>query len=199
MTIDKAFNLGQDAYKNLFAVLFDSNFTFFADQGLTKDDLMFRMTQFAVPASGVGTEEIHWMTQKFTRNTGLVIEEKAIQLQDVRVDAGFKVLQAFSDWKDAAVNSYTGSVGSLTAPGMTTGFSVQPVSSQSISDGSLIIKPGVGSYDFETCWCSDISGVSFSMEDGGHMTFTPTLVFLKFKKNIGRTDPNFKVNPLSYV
>ena len=192
--IDTVFNLGQDAYKSLFVVQFDETFPFFKRLGLKAADLTFRITQFDIPASPVATEEIRWWTQKLVRPGAQSTEDKSLTLSNFRVDHGYKVLQAFYDWKDACLNSYSGEMGDIHAAGLTTNITVMPVTSNSQGANPT---PSAGFFLFENCWCSDVSGVSFSMDDSNHMTFSPQLQFLRFSKNIGRPNGGVAASAVS--
>lgn len=196
--MSKAFNIGADALKNLFVVQFDPTFPVFANLGVTADDLMFRMTQFTVPKSGVGNKEVHWLSQKFLKPDGTIDEEKTLTLSSVRIDLQYSILQAFYDWKDQAANSYTGSIGDILGSNMTSPFHVQPVSSQSLATGNLVIQPNVGYYTFENAWCMDVDGVDFSMEDSGWITANITMAFLRFSHNIGRPTQNTIISPSAF-
>lgn len=199
MTLQKAFNLGADALKSLFIIQFDPAFPIFSNLGVTADDLMFRMTSFSVPGSGVSTKEVHWLTQKFLRPGGKIDEEKTLTLQNVRIDVKYALLQAFYDWKDQAANSYTGTIGDLIGSGMTSPFTVQPVKSASAETGTIDVDPNVGYFGFEQAWCTKVDGVDYSMEDDGFLTANLTMAFLRMSHNIGRADQHFAAVPSLFV
>ena len=201
MTLNSVFSLGADALKSLFVVRFmDPTFAPFVNNGLSQDELMFRLTTFSVPEGGVEPQEVHFLTQKLTRPGGQIDEPKQITLP-FRIDKGFRMLQALYDWRDMAANTYTGVIGDLIGTGMTTSLSVFPISSQSLDPGqsSFLSLPGVGSWDFEYAWCSKIGNIDLTMEDNGFVTGEATVNFLRMRHNVGRSSPNTIIDPNAYV
>lgn len=181
MTIDRVYQMAADALKPLFAVTFDPDFSFFKDLGLSADELSFRCPNAEPPESGVGTYEIPWQSQKLLMPNGKVDQEKTWTLSNVRIDAGYKVLQAFYNWKNAVTNSVTGTVGNVAAGGLTSWAHITPL----LSNGEPSV---VGHWGIENLYCTRVSGVAFEQDGSGPVTCTLTFAFLLSTENIAQAD-----------
>jgi len=180
MNLKKVYSLGTDALKPMFALQFDPDFRFFKDLGISSEEMAFRCPAAEPPESGVGTYEIPWLGQKMLRPNGKVDQEKTWTLSNVRIDSGFKVLQAFYNWKNEATNSETGVVGDIVNGGFTSWVKIVPLG----SDGEP--KAGIEGWGLEDLWVTRVSGVSFEQEGTGPVTCSLTFAFLVSTENIAQ-------------
>ena len=102
--IDNVFRLGDDALDNQGEIVLNPLAVF--SQG---DPLRFRITSFSIPEFAVGSYEVNYKTQKFTKPTGRVSETNSFTFS-FRVDKYWAIYQALLAWKMAISNDRTGVV-----------------------------------------------------------------------------------------
>ncbi len=181
MKLSTVYKFGADALKPMFRLQFDPDFRFFKDLSLSADELAFRCPAAEPPESGVGTYEINWLGQKFMRPNGKIDQEKTWTISNIRIDAGYKVLQAFYNWKNEAANSVTGVIGDIVNGGFSTHVHIVPLG----SDGET--KSGIEGWTLNEVWVSRVAGVSFEQEGTGAVTCSITFVFLTSEENVAQT------------
>ena len=172
MGIDRIYNLGDDALTNLWDMSIGT-IPFLNDVETT----ILRITDFTIPGTGVGTYEVNYKTQQFTKPGGKVEAPNEFSF-DFRVDRNWLIYKAFVAWKNAVMNNYTGVRGTDAAGSPTrVEVSVWPVAGEDI--GNPI--SGVGLWRFEGCFVQDIGDVSLDYGSGDPVTVSVTMGFFRMQ------------------
>ncbi|MFW6225378.1 MAG: hypothetical protein ACOC3V_00300 [bacterium] len=163
MSVDKIYEMGDDALQNLFDISIDQ-LSYINDIGST----ILRVQNLTIPGSGANTYEVHHKGSMITKPGGKVDAPKEFSF-DFRVDRNWLVYKGLVLWKNAIANSITGIVSNdelgdnnrinLTA------WAVQP-------DGDAI--PNFGKWLFKGAWISNIGDVGFDYTTGDPIVVTAT-------------------------
>lgn len=176
-------DLGLDALSNLFVVYFDglSNLAGGYFSSITDDELMFRIQDFPIPASGVNTYEINWWSQTFERPGGKIDAPRELSL-NIRIDQNWKIYTAFMNWKQGIANMYNGNLGDVTNNNTAT-----LIASPVVSDGT--IGDDLTGFKFEHVWPKNIGEVSFDHSSGDPIVVPITFGFLRIDPTVSAEIP----------
>ena len=180
MSIETVFNLGEDAFSNLFDLVISRVPSAVpVPAGFDLEREKPRITNFSVPSSGWESYEIDYKTESFSRVSAKVDLSKEITF-DIRVDRNYKMYKFFVNWKNAVLNSYTGAMGTDDSMdnGLRTSMSVWAI--EAGAEGTPI--PGT-TWKFEGVICKSVPEISFDYGSSDPITVSITLEFLRMNDN----------------
>jgi hypothetical protein len=160
--IQKIYDLGDDAFQNLFKV------TFSVEDEIP--ELSLRIQDFPIPGSGSNTYEVNYMTQVMTKVGGKVDAPQSLSF-NVRLDASWGVYNWLIEKKNLKANPATGKIGAQSDGIFNT--VVVPVDSEG---EPLTGDPQV--WTFYNCWIQNLGDVSFDYASGEPITIPVTMFFL---------------------
>ena len=169
MSIEQIQALGDDALANLF----DIGFIAPTDAFTSVTNVLLRVQNFNIPATGANTYEVHHKTQMMTKVGGKVNAPNEFTF-DFRVDRDWTLYRGFIAWKNLVANSSTGvmmSDGDLNP--LRVGITVWPTD----GDGEAIA--GIKQWTFKGCFVQNVSDISFDYTSGDPIMVTITMGYLK--------------------
>lgn len=170
--IDQIYSLGDDALQNLWEMTI-GNIPFIGDP-ITS---VLRIQNVSIPSTGVGTYDIHYKTQKFTKPNGKIESPNEFSFT-FRVDRNWIIYKAFVLWKNAIANTHSGTL----APDNPISNLRVPISVWAI-DGTGLPIPAFGRWTFNGCFVSSIGEVGFDYSGGEVITTDVTMQFLTLDDN----------------
>jgi len=169
--IQKLFSLGDDALQNLFDMSI-SPIPFIGDMQST----LLRVQGFTIPATGSGTYEVNYKTQKITKPSGKIEAPNEFSV-DIRIDKYWAIYKGLVMWKNAVANSYTGAI----AEDSPLSNNRVPISVWAVDANSV---PTLGAWVFDGCYPSSIGDVAFDYSGGEPLTLSVTFQFLALNDNL---------------
>jgi len=167
MSIDRIYNMGDDALANLFDIVI-APISFLSDIEST----VVRIQGFSIPETGNTPYEVHLGTQKITKPSGKVETVNEFTF-DFRIDRNWFIYKSFVAWKNAVSNPYTGIIGSDDILNNNrTNVSVYPV-----TPGGDRIE-GFNPWRFVRCFVQSTGSVDFDITSGDPIINTITMGFL---------------------
>ena len=169
--IDTVFKLGDDALDSQAVIVFQP--LLFLTQ---MDPLQFRITNFSIPEFAVGTYDVTYKTQKFTKPSARVETSNSFSFS-FRADKYWTIYQLLLRWKNLIADDRTGAiaedVGALSGQSaIRTDFSVMTIDSNNV-----ITSQG---WKFEKAFIKSLGSVSFDQTSDGRPIVVPvTLEYVK--------------------
>lgn len=169
--IDIIYAQGDDALSNAGKIIFEP-LPFFPNM----EAMQFRISNFDIPEFTVGSYEVTYKTQKFTKPSGRIESGNSFTFS-FRMDKYYQVYQNLMAWKQLLANDGTGAmaedVNSLNSTAaLRTNFSVQTEDANGI-----VTSPG---WVFEKAFLKSIGSLSFDQTSGGDpITCSVTLEYVK--------------------
>ncbi len=169
--IDVIYQLGDDALDNQAQMIIEP-LPFFPNM----EALQMRITNFSIPEFSVGSYEVAYKTQKFTKPNGRIETPNTFSFS-FRADKYWQLYQNFLVWKNLIGNDATGAVaedvGSASGESsIRTNFSVMTMDSNQI-----VTSPG---WDFTHGWLKSLGEVSFDQtSEGAPIIVAVTLEYVK--------------------
>jgi hypothetical protein len=176
MSIESVFNLGEDAFTNLFEMVFTKVPSLVtAPTGFDIQKEKLRITNFTVPGSGWESYEIPYITESITRVGSKVEITKEFSI-DIRVDRNYNIYKFFWNWKNAVLNSYTGAMGvdNQFNDGLRTSISIWAI--QPGPGGTPV--PGV-KWKFEGVICKNVPDIDFDYDNSDPLSISIDFEFLR--------------------
>lgn len=102
MSVDVLYSLGDDALQNLFDVIIPP-----FPGAINTIDTQFRVQNFTIPTTGVGTYEIHYKTQMIRKPSGKIEDPKEFSFE-FRIDKNWIIYNGLKNWKNIVANTRTG-------------------------------------------------------------------------------------------
>jgi hypothetical protein len=167
MSIEKLYNMGDDALTNLFDISIDP-ISFIDDLAST----LVRVQNLTIPATGANVYEVHYKTQMITKPGGKVDAPNEFTF-DFRVDRNWLIYKGFVAWKNAVANSYTGAIG---PDSVSDNYRVNLTAWAVAPDGSVI--PNFERWRFVGCFCQNVGDIGFDYTTGDPLILTVTMGFL---------------------
>lgn len=176
--IDTVFNLGEDAFANLFEISFTPPNGIVNQVGAGEMQIA-RIKGFEIPDTGVETYEVNYKTQSFTRVTAKVDAPNEFTF-DIRIDRNYLMYKTFVNWKNSVINTETGQMGEDTSldSGLRTTVSVWPVQANNTGQKNSDAMQ----WKFIGCICTNVSGISFDHDSGDPLEATITMNFVKMQE-----------------
>lgn len=167
MSVETIYNMGDDALQNLFDMSIGT-IPYVNDLTAT----LVRVQGFTIPATGSGTYEVPYKTQKITKPSGKVETPNEFTF-DFRVDRNWAIYKGFVAWKNAVANSYTGAI----APDNFLSNNRVPIDVWAVAPtGEPIV--GFGKWSFKGCYPSSVGDIGFDYGVGDPIMVTITMQFL---------------------
>lgn len=171
MAIETLYRAGDDALQNQFAITF-SEIPFMPEL----DFLTARVTSVDVPAQSVGTYEVHYGTQSFTKPSGKIDTTNEFSFE-FRVDKYWTLYKGLKLWLNYIGSNADGSMAEdVGAIGGESGIRIPFITVR--TEDSMGIQTSTG-WTFEKCFIQNLDGTSFSQDSGDPITVSVTLHFLK--------------------
>lgn len=179
--ITTVYNSGLDALANLFEVNIDLSGTAgdFFDESVS-EEIVFRIQDFPIPASGSDKYEVEWGPWTFDRPNGKVNPNREVSFE-VRLDRNYAIYQGFVNWKNAIKNEYTGVVSNY--KDYTTDITVYPVTSTVGTSNEYVLSTVGQGAKFEEAWVSEVGEISYDQGSGDPLTVSVTFTFLRVEKD----------------
>lgn len=173
--IDQAYRLGDDALANQAEL----NISVLSLFGVT-NPLKFRVQTIEIPEYSVGTYDVHFKTQQFTKPSGKITTPNSFTFS-FRSDKYWVIYQALLAW-----HAYIGSTD--------TGIMAEDVgaiSGESSSRADILVLtfdsnniPTSPGWKFHKAWPQQIQGFSFDQQSGDPIMVSVTMQFLKMAPNV---------------
>ena len=167
MSIDRIYNMGDDALTNLFNIVIEP-ISHLNDIEAT----IVRIQGFSIPETGAGVYEVHLGTQKITKPSGKVEAVNEFSF-DFRVDRNWFIYKGFVNWKNAVINPYTGVIGTDDVIlNNRTSVVIYPVTPS--SDKIENFNP----WRFKGCFVQTVGEIPFDITSGDPIICSITMGFL---------------------
>ena len=163
MSVEKIYNLGDDALANLFDISI-SPISYINDLGST----LLRVQNLTIPSVALETYEVPFKTQTIERISGKIPSVKEFSF-DIRVDRYWTVYKGLIAWKNAIANPITGV---LADDNVTSNLRVNITSWAVQPDGSPV--PSFGRWRFVGSWCKQVGDVGFDFTSGDPIIISVT-------------------------
>jgi hypothetical protein len=172
MALDLIYQAGDDALQNQFQVIIPA-FPNVINIGYTN----IRVLSISIPELAMGTYEIPFGTDRFTKPSGKNETTKEFSIS-FRIDKYWQVYNGMRQWHGLIFNQDTGAVSSDAGNDGLGGLSPLrvPITVQTIDSNNTLTG---GEWIFEGCWPSTVGGFDFSQDVGDPITIDTTFQYVK--------------------